>query len=128
VNSLGGFIRALVSPLFRGAACLYVSLFLFFFLIAAVTLLLGYELGAVDRWLDSQSSWIGAVGDLLFRALCALILLGCAATIGIGLWERFSPASRQARPAPGVDEKPIGWGAMIAALVIGYFIYFGVVY
>ena len=128
MNSFGGFIRALLRPLFRGAACLYVSFFLFFFVIAVVTMLLGYELGDVDRWLDSQSGWIAAVGDLLFRSLCAFILLCCAAIIGIGLWNRFSPAARQTRPGPGVEDKPIGWGTMIGALVVGYFVYFGVVY
>ena len=128
-----GAIRWVLS-FFGGAALLYLLLFIFFFLIGGVALIFGFSLGSIDAWLDSRSSWISAAGDILFRLVCLLFLLLCVGTIGLGLWQRVA-GSRQNRtalaraPAPGqagaAAEERIGWGAMIAALVIGYFLYFG---
>ena len=119
---------------FRGAAFLYLTLFILFFLVGGVALIFGFSLGSLDAWLDSRSSWISAAGDILFRLVCLFFFLLCVATIGFGLWQRLAGA-RQKRsalarpPAPGqagaASEERIGWGAMAAALVIGYFLYFG---
>jgi hypothetical protein len=81
--------------------------------------LLGFDLDAVDRWLDSRAGWLDAVGTLLFKAVLAVGLLICAGTIAGGLHERFRTTRK-----PGA---PVGWGAMIAALVIGYFCWVGLV-
>jgi hypothetical protein len=115
---IAAIFRTLLSP-FRGAAALYLFLFLVFALIGAIVLLLGYELADADRWFDGQAGWIEVVASLLFRALCALAMLLCAGTIGFGIYFRLVPP-REA------EDRPPGWGAMTAALVIGYFAWFGV--
>ncbi|MEA3028820.1 MAG: hypothetical protein QOG13_145 [Sphingomonadales bacterium] len=116
---IANIFRVLLSP-FRGAAALYLFLFLIFALIGAVVLLLGYSLGDADRWIDSQAGWIEIVATLLFRALCALVVPLCVGTIGLGIVRRLAPPR-------DAEDRPPGWGAMIAALVVGYFAWFGVV-
>jgi len=111
--------RHLLRP-FRGAAALYLFLFLVFFVIGAVVLLLGYGLGDADRWFDRQAGWIEIVATLAFRGVCALALLLCVGTIGVGIVGRLAP------PREGEDGPP-GWGAMFAALVVGYFAWFGII-
>ena len=97
-----------------GAAVLYTFLFLFFFLVAVILVLLGFNLGDVDLWLESQSGWIEAVGSLLFRAVSGLILLICLFMIGSAIVARRSP------------DRP-GWGCAILAIIVAYFAWFGVV-
>jgi hypothetical protein len=116
---IADILRGLLGT-FRGAAALYLFLFLIFALIGAIVLLLGYQLGDADRWFDAQAGWIEIVATLLFRALCALAVLLCAGTIVLGIDGRL-------RPRPDAEDRPPGWGAMIAALVVGYFAWFGVI-
>ena len=97
-----------------GAAALYTFLFLILFLIGLVLVLLGFDLGDVDRWLEANGGWIEAVGDLLFRAVCAVILLLCLFMIGSAIFARRSP------------DKP-GFGCAILALIVAYFAWFGVI-
>jgi hypothetical protein len=97
-----------------GASALVLFLFLIFALIGLILMLLGFDLADVDRWIDAQGGWLDAVGTLLFRALCGLILLVCAiAALGF-LFHRKNP------------ERP-GLGCLIAALAIGYFAWFGLI-
>lgn len=100
-----------------GASALYLFLLLLFGSIAVVLVLLGINLNDVDRWLDAQGSWIEAVGSILFRLLCAIILFFCAFGVLGGLWQRTRPKG---------EEDRIGWGMMLFALVLGYFAWFGV--
>jgi hypothetical protein len=116
---IAAIFRHLLRP-FRGAAAVYLFLFLVFALIGAIVLLLGYGLGDADRWIDSQAGWIEIVASLLFRGVCALAVLLCVGTIGFGIIRRLAPR-------PEAEERPPGWGAMIAALVVGYFAWFGVI-
>ena len=97
-----------------GAAALYTFLFLVFFLIGVVLVLLGFNLGNIDLWLEAHGGWIAAIGSLLFRAVCALVLLLCLFMIGGALFDRRNP------------ERP-GLGCAILALVVGYFAWFGVI-
>ena len=66
---------------------------------------------------SAQGSWIEAVGSILFRLLCAIILFFCAFGVLGGLWQRTRPKG---------EEDRIGWGMMLFALVLGYFAWFGV--
>jgi hypothetical protein len=100
-----------------GASVLYLFLFLAFGLVGAILLLLGFDLDAVDRWLDARAGWFDAIGALVFQALLAAVLLICTVTVGAGLYERFRPSPRSGRS--------FGWGAMIGALVVGYFCWVG---
>ena len=134
----------------RGAACLYLWLFLFFFAVGAALMMLGFDLGEVDRGLDAQGGWLDAVGSLLFRAVCGVVLLICVLTVAGAVFERVRPgpgagngprdltapdpdlAERlggpaDAEPAPE-PIKPPGLGCAILALIVGYFAWFGMVY
>ena len=149
-----GFLRFLLSP-FRGAVWLYVVLFLFFFAVGAVALLCGFSLGDVDNWLDANGGWIETIGSLLFRLFCAFVLLMCAAIVAVCVYEgidgirrrRRADATRArkksksrfwrrnhalppgAKPAREEGESCLGLGCMaMAALLIGYFAWFGVFY
>jgi hypothetical protein len=97
-----------------GSSALVLFLFLIFFLIGLVLMLLGFSLGDVDSWLDSNAGPIDSVASLMFRALCGLILLFCALTAAAVLFGRNS-ADR------------LGWGYGLAALAIGYFAWFGMI-
>ena len=97
-----------------GSAALYTFLFLILFLVGLVLVLLGFSLGDVDLWLDSQSGWIEAVASFLFRAVCAGILLLCLFMIGWAIFGRRNP------------EKP-GIGCAIVAVLVAYFAWFGVI-
>jgi hypothetical protein len=97
-----------------GAAALYTFLFLIFFLVGLVLVLLGFDLGDVDRWLEAHGGWISAIGNLLFRAVCALVLLLCLFMIGGAPFDRRNP------------ERP-GLGCAILAAILGYFAWFGVI-
>lgn len=97
-----------------GASALYLFLFLIFFLIGLTVVLLGFDLGDVDRWIDAQGGWLDAAGSFLFRAACAVMMLICAATVWSAAFDR------------GNKERP-GIGCALAAIVVAYFAWFGVV-
>ena len=98
---------------------LYLFLFLLFFIIGLVLMLLGVNLGSLDRWLDSHAGSIDAVGSVLFRALCGFILLMCGVVVVGGVCQRVVPSMK--------GEDRIGIGMMIGAVPVGYFAWFGVV-
>jgi len=98
-----------------GASALVLFLFLVFFLIGAVLMLLGFNLGDVDRWIDAQGGWLDALGSLLFRAVCGLVILLCVLALLGAIFDRKNP------------EKP-GIGCVLLALITGYFAWFGMVY
>jgi hypothetical protein len=97
-----------------GASALYLFLFLIFFLVGLTLVLLGFNLGDVDRWIDAQGGWLDAVGSFLFRAACAVTMLICAVTLWSAAFDR------------GNKERP-GIGCAIAAILVAYFAWFGVV-
>ena len=101
------------------ASGLYLFLFLLFFIVGLVLVLLGVDLERVDVWLDAQGGWLDAVGSVLFRVLCGFILLMCAVIVVGGLCQRIVPSMR--------GEDRIGVVAMLVAILIGYFAWFGVV-
>jgi hypothetical protein len=98
-----------------GASALVLFLFLIFFLIGALLMLLGFDLGDVDRWIDAQGGWLDALGSFLFRAACGLAILLCVGAVLAAIFDRKNP------------EKP-GIGCVILALIVGYFAWFGMVY
>lgn len=97
------------------ASALYLFLFLIFFLIGAVLMLLGFDLGDVDRWLDAQAGWLDWVFSWLFRIVCGLVILLCAFMVYSAIFDRKNP------------EKP-GIGCAFVALIVAYFAWFGMVY
>jgi uncharacterized membrane protein len=98
-----------------GASALVLFLFLIFFLIGALLMLLGFDLGEVDRWIDAQGGWLDALGSFLFRAVCGLVILLCVLAVLAAIFDRKNP------------EKP-GIGCVILALIVGYFAWFGMVH
>ena len=109
-----------------GASALYLFLFLVFALAALVLLALGFDLDAVDHWLERQGGWLDALGTIAFKALLALVLLACLALGGVairGIRRRLLGR----RPRPAQDEDTPGWGSLILAIVIGYFAAVGLV-
>ena len=97
-----------------GSAALYTFLFLILFLIGLVLVLLGFDLGDVDRWLEANGGWIEAIASLAFRAVCLGVLLLCLFMIGSAVFARKSP------------DRP-GFGCAFLALVVGYFAWFGLI-
>jgi hypothetical protein len=96
-----------------GASALVLFLFLIFFLVGLVLMLLGFDLGKVDAWIDAQGGWLDAVGSFLFRAACGLVILLCLFMIGGAIFDRKNP------------ERP-GIGCAALAIVVAYFAWFGV--
>ena len=96
-----------------GSSALVLFLFLVFFLVGLATLALGFSLGDLDNWRATHAGSIDAVASLMFRALCALIMLLCVLTVGMVLFGRK-------------DADRLGWGYAAGALVVGYFAWFGV--
>ena len=97
-----------------GSSALVLFLFLIFFLVGLGALALGFSLGDLDNWIDSNAGTLDATASLIFRALCGLILLVCALTVGMVLFDRKSPDR-------------LGWGYAAGALVVGYFAWFGLI-
>jgi hypothetical protein len=98
-----------------GASALVLFLFLVFFLIGLVFVFLGVRLSDVDFWLNAQSSRIDAVGSLLFRVLCGVVILICGLAIYSALFDRKNP------------ERVGGIGCAILALIAAYFAWFGMI-
>lgn len=96
------------------ASALLVFLFLILFPVGALLMLLGFNLDDVDAWLDAHGGLFDAVGTVLFRAVCGLVLLLCAIAILGALFDRKNP------------EKP-GIGCALAALIVGYFAWVGMI-
>ncbi len=96
------------------ASGLVLFLFCLFFLIGLVLVLLGFDLGEVDAWIERQIRWLDAIGSWLFRAICGLVILLCALMFVLALVDRKNP------------ERP-GWGCLITALIVGYFAWFGLI-
>ncbi len=102
------------------ASGLYLFLFLLLFVVGLVLVLLGVDLASVDRWLDSHADLLDAIGSRLFNVLCGAILAICALIVGAGLWQRFVAPTREV-----ADADRLGFGAMIGAVLVGYFAWFG---
>lgn len=102
-----------------GGALLFGFLFAALFVVGLGLVLLGFDLDAVDRWLEARAGWFDLIGTLLFRALLVLIVLVCGFAIGAGLYQRVTRAPKY--------EETIGWSVMILALAIGWFCWGGIV-
>jgi hypothetical protein len=98
----------------RHAGGLFLLIGLFFFLVGGALVLLGFDLGAVDAWLERHGGRFDAAGGLIFQALCGLVLLLCLFAIGGALLDRRNP------------ERP-GWGCALLAALVGYFAWFGMI-
>ncbi len=113
----------------RGVRILYIFLLLIFLTIALVLVGLGADLDEADRWLEQHGGVISLAGDWLWRIVCGLVLLCCAAITVVSLidWARRLYGSgvelglaQDAPPAPRAS------GCLfLAALVIGYFAWIG---
>lgn len=120
VSGLWNFSR--ISPVDVGmglrpgshASGLFIFLCLVFFLIGLVLVLLGFDLGAIDAWIEAHGGWLDAVGTILFRIVCGLVVLLAGFTIWGAIFGRNDPN----RP---------GLGCAIGAIIIGYFAWFGVI-
>ena len=120
VSGLSSFSRASYIDVGRGlrpgsrASGLFIFLFLIFFLIGLVLVLLGFDLVEIDNWIETQSGWLDAVGTILFRIVCGLVVLLAGFTVWGAIFNRKDPN----RP---------GFGCAIGAIIIGYFAWFGVI-
>ncbi len=112
----------------------YVLLLTLFLLVGVALVLIGVDLEDADRWLDRQGGWLAALGSAALRVVFGLILLGCAAAVLAGLYQRL-PWHRQAPARDGRKGRQraqgrqgdgrVGWGMMALALVVGYFAFIG---
>ncbi|HVQ10256.1 MAG TPA: hypothetical protein VMS43_17705 [Allosphingosinicella sp.] len=108
---LGGLWRFMVG---FGAAAPWLFLGFLLFVIGLVLVLLGFDLGDVDRWVDAQGGWLEALGSALVRLVSGLVILLCLLTIGLAVFGRRTSE----RPGPGC--------AMLA-VVVAYFAWFGLI-
>ncbi len=125
----------------RRAGPLYLYLLVGFFALGLLLVVSGFGLDRADRWIDANAGLLDAVGSWLFRIVCGVILALCAGTVVAGIWGKLvSPrgnigdaADFVADPAANVGEvdpeagRPVGWGAIVVAAIVGYFAWFGVV-
>ena len=142
-----------MSRIGRRAARLCLYLFLLLFVVGLVLVLAGVDLVKVDLWLEDRGEWFDAVGSRLFSVIWGGVFALCIVTVLGGLWQRFvAPRSHMGNAADfvveaeagdglgvdesgadefGVDElvaekkKPLGWGCMVVAAIVGYFAWFG---
>lgn len=100
------------------ASALMLFFFLIFLPIGLVLVLLGFDLGDVDSWIDRQAGWLDLVGTLAFKGLGALILLLCLFGLFGGLWQQESGMDR---PDAGEEDQRVGWGCMLLLPIPAYF-------
>ncbi|HYD13878.1 MAG TPA: hypothetical protein VEC11_13600 [Allosphingosinicella sp.] len=82
--------------------------------LALLGLLLGFDLGDVDAWLEAQGGVLNAVGVLLLRILCGIVLLLCVlALVAPFFWRKDKDADRP------------GWGCALLAIPVGWFAWVG---
>lgn len=106
---LGGLWRFALS---FGAAAPWLFLGFLIFLVGLVLVLLGFDLGDVDRWIKAQGGWLEALGSALVRLVSGLVILLCLVTIGLAIFGRRK------------SERP-GVGCAILAAAVAYFAWFG---
>ena len=94
------------------ASGLVVFLFLVFFLVGLALVLLGFDLGDVDRWIDAQSGWLDVIGTILFRIVCGVLLVLCLPQFYLYVAHLNDPV----RP---------GCACLIMAAIVGYLGYIG---
>lgn len=99
-----------------GAGGLYGLLFMFFFAVGLVLVLFGFDLDAVDRWLDAHADWFEWIGTILFKSVLAMILIGCVYVVGKGIYDRLPlpgrPRGQKKRRAPRTHGKRRAASAM----------------
>jgi hypothetical protein len=125
-------------------AGLYMFLVLLFLLIGIVLMVLGFDLGDVDRWLGANGGWIEGLASLALKVFWGLIFLFSLAASAVLLFElgrtilgprgpdldqpdspamiREEPAEEADNPGPG----GMGCGIMVA-LIAAYFSWFGMI-
>ncbi|HWU74018.1 MAG TPA: hypothetical protein VN137_11065 [Sphingomonas sp.] len=116
-----------------GGARLFTFIWLIFLIVAIVLVLSGFDLEAVDRWLDAHSSWFELIGDVLFRIFYGFVILLCGLTIYTLGEEIVFPAGRKAEPPdPNEDESNDGKRhvvrrglGILLAMAIGYVAWVG---
>lgn len=109
---LGGLWRFMLR---FGAAAPWLFLSFLIFVTSLVLVLLGFDLGDVDRWIEAQGGWLDALGSALVRLVSGLVILVCLITIGGAIFDRRNP------------ERP-GAGCALLAVVVAYFAWFGLAY
>lgn len=91
------------------AAVLVTFLTLFFIVVGAALLAMGFDLNEVDRWLDAQGGWLNALGTLLFKIILAMICLIAVVSVGAALVKQ-----KEGRWKPS-------FGIALGAAVVAYF-------
>lgn len=118
IGGLWAFSRRFAVSMVEGlrwgspAAALTMFLFLVFAIVGLVLVLLGFDLGDVDAWIERQGGWLSFLGDWAFSIVCGIVLFFCVAVAGALLFGRKKGEKRS-------------YGGIIAALVIGYFAWIG---
>jgi hypothetical protein len=109
-----GWLRPVFALLarFGPLVVLAATLFLIGVLLTLLGTIFGFSLDDVDRWLDNHSSWLTAIGDVLFRIACGFVLLICVLGVLAPVIDRKNP------------ERP-GWGCAFLGLLVGYFAWTG---
>lgn len=120
---------------FAGAFGPWIFLAVLLFIIGLVLTLLGFDLAQVDLWLEAHGGTFNAIGTVLFRLFCALVLFFCVLLVALSLWTHGTRLHRKffkaeelsvtKRKRAAADEAPLGCFGMGAVVVLGYFAFFG---
>lgn len=110
IEGIGGIIRFIFAFAVRAGGP-WVLLALILFAIGLALVLLGFDLGEVDAWIEERGL-IEAVVDVVMRIVCGLILLICLLTAWAFVFDRKNP------------ERP-GFGCLLLAVLVGYFAWVG---
>ncbi|WP_293991582.1 hypothetical protein [Sphingomonas sp.] len=120
-----------------GQAALFTFLWLLFFVAAIVLVVMGFDLEAVDRWLNARAGLFDHIGDILFRIFFGFVLAMCGLTIWTLVDAMRAPALANVIDVkhrkkddddlddgqPHVVRRSLG---ILVALVIGWFAWMGV--
>ncbi|MBX9746185.1 MAG: hypothetical protein K2X34_04740, partial [Hyphomonadaceae bacterium] len=71
------------------AGCL-MFMVMIFTIIAIILVLLGFDLGEVDLWLDAQGGWMDFVGRVLFRGFIWFVFLCSVLCCVVLVWAYFA--------------------------------------
>lgn len=97
------------------SSALLTFLFFVFFIAGLILVLLGFDIGEVEDWLDRHADLFDLIGTILFKGLLVFVLAICGLVVGATVYGWF------AKRTPGQPKEAGPGGCLtLAAIAIGY--------